>query len=65
MNERLNLALEKYMQENNVTIKQFAKSIGISKASMHTYLNNSAVPNVITAIRIAKKLKTRVEILWG
>lgn len=65
MNERLNLALEKYMQENNVTIKSFAKSIGISKTSMHTYLNNSAVLNVITAIRIANKLRTRVEMLWG
>jgi DNA-binding XRE family transcriptional regulator len=65
MNTKLNLALEHYMQENNVTIKDFAKSLGISKSSMHTYLNGTTTPNVITAIGIAKKLKTSVEELWG
>lgn len=65
MNTKLNLALEKYMQENNMTIKNFAKSLGISKTSMHTYLNGTAIPNVITAIKIARKLKTSAEELWN
>lgn len=65
MNVRLNLVLEKYIQENNTNIKDFAKSLGISKTSIHTYLNGTAIPNVVTAIKIARKLKVSVNCLWG
>lgn len=64
MNYKLNSAVNNYLETNNMTLKNFLKSLGIGKSSFQNYLHKNATPSVTTAIKIAKKLNTTVEKLW-
>lgn len=64
MNFKLYSAVENYIKLNNITMKNFAKSLGITKSSLYNYLRKNADPSVTTAIKISKKLNRTVEELW-
>ena len=47
------------------TQAQVAKEIGMIKTAYQRYEQGKVLPNVVTAIKIAKALNTTVEDLWG
>lgn len=50
---------------HGVSQRALARRVGISSAAMSAIERGVHVPNVTTAIRIARELKTTVEELWG
>lgn len=52
-------------KQSGKTQAQVAKEIGIAKAAYQRYERGKVLPNVITAIKIAKSLNTHVENLWS
>ncbi len=51
-------------KQSGKTQAQVAKEIGIAKAAYQRYEQGKVIPNVVTAIKIAKSLNTNVENLW-
>ena len=58
------IAANTYMQEHDMHITNFCRSIGLYKNAYDQYCNG-ALPRVDKAIRITRVLKTTVEELFG
>ena len=52
-------------EQSGKTQAQVAKEIGIAKTAYQRYERGGVIPNVFTAIKIAKTLDSTVEELWG
>lgn len=50
---------------HGITQRELARRVGISSAAMSAIEREAHMPNVITALRIARELRTTVEELWG
>ena len=50
--------------KNSTYAKEVAKIVGISERQYQYYEREERVPNAVTAVKIAKALKTTVEILY-
>ena len=61
MNSRIN-EMRSY---HGITQRELARRVGISSAAMSAIEREAHMPNVITALRIARELGTTVEELWG
>lgn len=55
--------VKKYRQAARLTLNELAELSGIPVSTIND-IEHGAEPRVITAIRIAKALKVRVELLW-
>ncbi|MFB5192712.1 helix-turn-helix transcriptional regulator [Alicyclobacillus fastidiosus] len=53
------------MVERDYTQGSLADAVGISNTSMSQIVREKTVPNLILAMKIAKKLDSTVEELWG
>lgn len=50
--------------QNSISVYALSKSIGMHPNQMYTYTSDRALPNLITALTIAKTLNTSVDKLW-
>lgn len=50
---------------HGITQRELARRVGISSAAMSAIEREVHIPNVITALRISRELRTTVEELWG
>lgn len=53
-----------HMLRYNMSIKDFLRTLGLSKNAYYDYCNGS-LPRVDKAIRIARVMKCKVEDVWG
>lgn len=60
----MGLRLKKAREKTQLTQKEVAKIVGISERQYQYYEREERVPNAVTAVKIAKALKTTVEILY-
>ena len=56
--------IKKIRVENNKTQEELARILNISLRSYQNIENNKQTPNVITALKLAKILNTKVEKLY-
>lgn len=57
--------LRKALDESGMKLKDISVRLGISSVTMSRYVSMARIPNVETAIRIARTLGKSVEELWG
>ena len=55
--------VQKYRQAAHLTLNQLADLSGVPVSTIND-IEHGAEPRVLTAIYLAKALKTRVELLW-
>lgn len=56
--------ISKFRNEKGFTQRQLSDKLGITYQSLQRYENNTVLPSVIIAIKIAKELDTTVESLY-
>lgn len=56
--------IAKKRNEKNLSQRELAKNVGITYQSLQRYENETVIPSVIIAIRIAKALNVTVEDLY-
>lgn len=61
MNEKLKDLRDYY----GISQRELARRIGVGKTTISEIERGDRLPNVLTAIRIARALKTTVEEIWG
>ena len=61
----MNSRISEMRSYHGITQRELARRVGISSAAMSTIEREAHMPNVITALRIARELGTTVEELWG
>lgn len=61
MNEKLK-DLKDY---HGISQRELARRIGVGKTTISEIERGDRLPNVLTAIRIARALETTVEEIWG
>lgn len=61
----MNSRISEMRSYHGITQRELARRVGISSAAMSAIEREAHMPNVTTAIRIARELKTTVEELWG
>lgn len=61
MNEKLK-ELRKY---HGISQSELARRVGVGKTTVSEIERRDRLPNVMTAIRIARAMKTTVEEIWG
>jgi DNA-binding XRE family transcriptional regulator len=64
MTNKFAQAANAHMLANDMRVKDFQNSLGLSKHDYFRYCNGE-YPHVTRAIRIARVLKTTVEEIWG
>ncbi len=60
----MGLQLKQARETAQLTQKEVAQIIGISERQYQYYERGERVPNAVTAVKIAKALKTTVETLY-
>lgn len=50
---------------HGISQRELARRIGVGKTTISEIERGDRLPNVMTAIRIARALKTTVEEIWG
>jgi DNA-binding XRE family transcriptional regulator len=53
------------LHRQNLSQKQFAELLRVSVRQVNAWCRKRHIPNVPTAIRIARALETTVEEIWG
>lgn len=61
----MNSRISEMRSYHGITQRELARRVGISSAAMSAIEREAHMPNVITALRIARELGTTVEELWG
>lgn len=61
----MNSRISEMRSYHGITQRELARRVGISSAAMSAIEREAHMPNVITALRIARELCTTVEELWG
>lgn len=61
MNEKLKDLRDYY----GISQRELAQRVGVGKTTISEIERGDRLPNVMTAIRIARALKTTVEEIWG
>ncbi len=61
MNEKLKDLRDYY----GISQRELARRIGVGKTTISEIERGDRLPNVLTAIRIARALETTVEEIWG
>lgn len=57
--------LKEMREKLNLTQKEVADAVGIAESAYQRYEYGKATPNAILACKIARRLKTTVEELYG
>lgn len=50
---------------HGISQRELARRVGVGKTTISEIERGDRLPNVMTAIRIARALKTTVEEIWG
>jgi DNA-binding XRE family transcriptional regulator len=61
---RIVCKIDEVCQDNGISVYAMAKSMDMHPNQMYSYTSNRALPNLVTALLIAKTLNTSVENLW-
>lgn len=61
----MNEKLKDLRDYHGISQRELARRIGVGKTTISEIERGDRLPNVITAIRIARALETTVEEIWG
>lgn len=61
----MNEKLKDLRDYHGISQRELARRIGVGKTTISEIERGDRLPNVLTAIRIARALKTTVEEIWG
>lgn len=61
----MNKKLKDLRDYHGISQRELARRIGVGKTTISEIERGDRLPNVLTAIRIARALKTTVEEIWG
>lgn len=62
---QMNEKLKDLRDYHGISQRELARRIGVGKTTISEIERGDRLPNVLTAIRIARALKTTVEEIWG
>lgn len=57
--------LKRILFEREISNRELAKKIGADETGLGFVVNGKRVPNLMTALKIAKTLEVSIEELWG
>lgn len=61
----MNEKLKDLRDYHGISQRELARRIGVGKTTISEIERGDRLPNVLTAIRIARALKSTVEEIWG
>lgn len=61
----MNEKLKDLRDYHGISQRELARRIGVGKTTISEIERGDRLPNVLTAIRIARALETTVEEMWG
>lgn len=61
----MNAKLKDLRDYYGISQRELAQRVGVGKTTISEIERGDRLPNVMTAIRIARALKTTVEEIWG
>lgn len=61
----MNEKLKDLRDYHGISQRELARRIGVGKTTISEIERGERLPNVLTAIRIARALETTVEEIWG
>lgn len=61
----MNEKLKDLRDYHGISQRELARRIGVGKTTISEIERGDRMPNVLTAIRIARALETTVEEIWG
>lgn len=61
----MNEKLKELRDYHGISQRELARRIGVGKTTISEIERRDRLPNVLTAIRIARALETTVEEIWG
>ena len=61
----MNEKLKDLRDYHGISQRELARRIGVGKTTISEIEREDRLPNVLTAIRIARALETTVEEIWG
>lgn len=61
----MNEKLKDLRDYHGISQRELARRIGVGKTTISEIERGGRLPNVLTAIRIARALETTVEEIWG
>lgn len=61
----MNEKLKELRDYHGISQRELARRIGVGKTTISEIERGDRLPNVLTAIRIARALETTVEEIWG
>lgn len=61
----MNEKLKELREYHGISQSELARRVGVGKTTVSEIERRDRLPNVMTAIRIARTLKTTVEEIWG
>lgn len=61
----MNQKLKDLRDYHGISQRELARRIGVGKTTISEIERGDRLPNVLTAIRIARALETTVEEIWG
>lgn len=61
----MNEKLKDLRDYHGISQRELARRIGVGKTTISEIERRDRLPNVLTAIRIARALETTVEEIWG
>ena len=61
----MNEKLKDLRDYHGISQSELARRVGVGKTTISEIERGDRLPNVLTAIRIARALKTTVEEIWG
>lgn len=59
-----NTTLERTIREAELTQSELARRVRVSRFAIHQYVNGTATPTLLIALRITTELDTTIEELW-
>lgn len=61
----MNEKLKELREYHGISQSELARRVGVGKTTVSEIERRDRLPNVMTAIRIARAMKTTVEEIWG
>lgn len=61
----MNEKLKELREYHGISQSELVRRVGVGKTTVSEIERRDRLPNVMTAIRIARALKTTVEEIWG
>lgn len=61
----MNETLKDLRDYHGISQRELARRVGVGKTTISEIERGDRLPNVLTAIRIARALETTVEEIWG